>query len=104
MDAEENKSEVLSVDVREVTDAEGHTKRVTTTTKRVTTSREAGDAAPAASEPSASPAPVSGPLGGYEAWVRGHSSLARNLETMFFILPQLVPVRGPATIEGRREG
>lgn len=32
-------------------------------------------------------------LAQYEEWVNAHTGIARNLETMLYIAPQLVPVR-----------
>jgi hypothetical protein len=115
MDAEENKadeivsvgasevvavdSEVVAVDVKEVVDADGHSRKVVTTTKRVTTTKHA-DAADAASAPAPSVKKAAGPLAAYEAWVNSHASLARNVETMLYIAPQLVPVRSLTGEEG----
>lgn len=36
---------------------------------------------------------AAGPLGAYERWFNAHSGVARNMETMLYIAPQLVPVR-----------
>lgn len=51
----------------------------------------------AATPPAPATAPkavtAAGPLGAYERWFNAHTGVARNMETMLYIAPQLVPVR-----------
>lgn len=87
-------SEVVKVDVKEAVDADGHKRKVITTTKRVTTTNHEAAAPPA--PPVTKTKVATGPLAylaAYEGWVQDHTSLARNVETMLYIAPQLVPVR-----------
>lgn len=50
---------------------------------------QAATPAPAATKTTA----AAGPLGAYERWFNVHTGIARNMETMLYIAPQLVPVR-----------
>lgn len=67
------------------TEAESSTTKKTSVTVVTTTTTASSSSSASASSAS-----------GYEQWVKAHSGLARNIETMFFIAPQFVPVRGVA--------
>lgn len=116
-------SEVVDVSVREVEGPDGRETKVVTTTKRTITTRtvqgeaESGHeeveveskttatatATTTVTETKSSPLAY---LAAYEEWVKDHTSLARNIETLMYIAPQLVPVRllaMPKQVEGQLE-
>ncbi|RLN44457.1 hypothetical protein BBJ28_00005937 [Nothophytophthora sp. Chile5] len=94
--AMEDETKLTTVETDVGATADGGTKTTTTTTTTTTRRTLVETDAAAATEPaSSSPSSVisTSLVGKYDEWVTGHTGLARNVETMLYVAPQLVPKR-----------
>ncbi|RLN76865.1 hypothetical protein BBJ28_00001622 [Nothophytophthora sp. Chile5] len=92
----EDETKLTTVETDVGATADGGAKTTTTTTT-ITTRRThvETDAAAATELASTSPSTLiaTSLIGKYDEWVTGHTGLARNVETMLYVAPQLVPKR-----------